>query len=238
VKANLRDQQSLLDLGGIDLELIRNSSDKARLLAGSQIEAASAALLELSDRLIDSRNAVSELELELKRAENDLELVEKRIQKDKERLATTSSPKDAQGIEHELESLAKRKDELEDLELSILEQLEKVRADLQKASEQKATAEARLGNLRESMGLETAELDKKRTELSSRRSLIIQTLDPELAVAYQRKADRGLAVGKLTGRECGACRLSITATNLEEIVALPADEIAECPSCQAYLVRT
>lgn len=238
MKANLQDQQSLLDLGGIDLELIRNSSDKAKLLAGSQIETASAALLELSDRLIDSRNAVSELELELKRAENDLELVEKRIQKDKERLATTSSPKDAQGIEHELESLAKRKDELEDLELSILEQLEKVRADLEKASEQKATAEARLGELRDSMSLETAELDKKRTELSSRRSLIIQTLDPELAVAYQRKAGRGLAVGKLSGRECGACRLSITATNLEEIIALPADEIAECPSCQAYLVRT
>ena len=29
-----------------------------------------------------------------------------------------------------------------------------------------------------------------------------------------------------------------TATNLEEIVALPVDEIAECPNCQAYLVRS
>jgi uncharacterized protein len=237
MKANLQDQKSLLELGGIDLELIRNSSEKSKLVAGSEIENASASLLQLSDLLIDSRNAVGELELELKRAENDLELVEKRIEKDKQSLATTSSPKDAQGIEHELESLAKRKDELEDLELNILEQLEKVRADLENASEQKAASEARLSQLRNSMSKEIADLDEKRKELAIRRSQIIQTLDPELAVAYQRKADRGLAVGKLSSRECGACRLSITATNLEEILALPADEIAECPSCQAYLVR-
>jgi uncharacterized protein len=237
LKANQQDQKSLLELAQLDVELVRNASEKSKLLSSAEIETVSALALALSDELIDARNRVGDLELELKRSEEDLELVENRIMKDKERLATTSSPKDAQGIEHELTSLAKRKSELEDAELAILEILDSVRADLVQATASKEAAEANLSRLREELSSNLNNIDSKRAELVSVRQKLVSTLEPELAVAYQRKADRGSSVGRLVGRECGACRLSITATNLDEILALPADEIAECPNCQAYLVR-
>jgi uncharacterized protein len=237
LKANQQDQKSLLELAQLDVELVRNASEKSKLLSSAEIETVSALALALSDELIDARNRVGDLELELKRSEEDLELVENRIMKDKERLATTSSPKDAQGIEHELTSLAKRKSELEDAELAILEILDSVRADLVQATASKEAAEANLSRLREELSSNLNNIDSKRAELVSVRQKLASTLEPELAVAYQRKADRGSSVGRLVGRECGACRLSITATNLDEILALPADEIAECPNCQAYLVR-
>ena len=134
--------------------------------------------------------------------------------------------------------MAKRKSELEDTELGLMEDLETVRAQLSEAEKAKAAAEQELTRLRSALATNTAELDSARVELSSKRSALVGLVEPELAAAYQRKADRNVAAGKLVGRECGACRLSITATNLEEIVALPADEIAECPNCQAYLVRS
>jgi predicted nucleic acid-binding Zn-ribbon protein len=238
VKANLQDQKRLLELVELDLNLVKNAGDKAKLLAATDIQITSEKTLSLSDQLIDARNRVGDLELELKRSENDLELVETRIAKDKQRLSTTSSSKDAQGIEHELTTLAKRKSELEDAELGIMEELDKVRAELSVAESAKSAAENELSSLRASLSSETAELDSKRAELIAKRVALVGLIDGELALAYQRKADRSVAVGKLTGRECGACRLSITATNLEEIVALPADEISECPNCQAYLVRS
>lgn len=238
MKANLQDQKSLLELAKLDLELVRNASEKAKLLASTEIESASNSGLDLSDQLIDARNRVGDLELELKRSENDLELVENRIAKDKERLATTSSPKDAQGIEHELTSLAKRKSELEDAQLAILETLDSVRSELLSATERKQASEQELARLQRELASSIDELDSKRSELVASRQKLVATLDPELATAYQRKADRGSSAGQLIGRECGACRLSITATNLDEITALPADEIAECPNCQAYLVRS
>ena len=238
MKANLQDQKRLLELVELDLNLVKNAGDKAKLLAATDIQIASEKTLSLSDQLIDARNRVGDLELELKRSENDLELVETRIAKDNQRLSTTSSSKDAQGIEHELNTLAKRKSELEDAELGIMEVLDKVRAELSVAESAKSAAENELSSLRASLSSETAELDSKRAELSAKRVALVGLIDGELALAYQRKADRSVAVGKLTGRECGACRLSITATNLEEIVALPADEISECPNCQAYLVRS
>jgi predicted nucleic acid-binding Zn-ribbon protein len=238
VKANLQDQKRLLELVELDLNLVKNAGDRAKLLAATDIQIASEKTLSLSDQLIDARNRVGDLELELKRSENDLELVETRIAKDNQRLSTTSSSKDAQGIEHELNTLAKRKSELEDAELGIMEELDKVRAELSVAESAKSAAENELSSLRASLSSETAQLDSKRAELSAKRVALVGLIDGELALAYQRKADRSVAVGKLTGRECGACRLSITATNLEEIVALPADEISECPNCQAYLVRS
>ena len=238
MKANLQDQKRLLELVELDLNLVKNAGDRAKLLAATDIQIASEKTLSLSDQLIDARNRVGDLELELKRSENDLELVETRIAKDKQRLSTTSSSKDAQGIEHELTTLAKRKSELEDAELGIMEELDKVRAELSVAESAKLAAENELSSLRASLSSEMAELDSKRAELSAKRVALVGLIDGELALAYQRKADRSVAVGKLTGRECGACRLSITATNLEEIVALPADEISECPNCQAYLVRS
>ena len=238
MKANLQDQKRLLELVELDLNLVKNASEKTKLLAATDIQMASEKALAFSDQLIDARNKVGDLELELKRSENDLELVENRINKDNQRLSTTSSSKDAQGIEHELITLAKRKSELEDTELGIMEELDKVRAELIAAEKAKSEAESELNSLRSALSSNASTLDSQRAELTAKRVALVGLIDPELAVAYQRKADRAVAVGKLTGRECGACRISITATNLEEIVALPADEISECPNCQAYLVRS
>lgn len=238
MKANLQDQKRLLELVELDLNLVKNASDKTKLLAATDIQIASEKALALSDQLIDARNKVGDLELELKRSENDLELVESRITKDNQRLSTTSSSKDAQGIEHELTTLAKRKSELEDTELGMMEELDKVRAELIAAEKAKSEAESELNSLRSALSSNASTLDSQRAELTAKREALVGLIDPELAVAYQKKADRAVAVGRLTGRECGACRISITATNLEEIVALPADEISECPNCQAYLVRS
>ena len=238
MKANLQDQKRLLELVDLDLSLVRNAGDRSKLLSATAISEASEKALALSDQLIDARNKVGDLELELKRSENDLELVENRIAKDNQRLSSTTSAKDAQGIEHELTTLAKRKSELEDAELGIMEVLETVRAQLAEAENAKSAAEQELAELRSALESNTSALDSARADLSAKRGALVGLIDPELAAAYQRKADRNVAVGKLVGRECGACRLSITATNLEEIVALPADEIAECPNCQAYLVRS
>lgn len=237
MKANPQDQKSLLDLVQLDLELAKNASDSSKLLASKDVETANANALSMSDRLIDSRNAVGELELELKRSENDLELVEKRIAKDQQRLATTSSPKDAQGIEHELAGLIKRKGELEEVELLVMERLESSKLELQLVSDQKLAAEQSLTQAREHLSESLKALEQDRSGLITRRTALISTLNPELALVYQNKASRSVAVGRLVGRECGACRLSITATNFEEIVSLPSDEIAECPNCQALLVR-
>jgi predicted nucleic acid-binding Zn-ribbon protein len=203
-----------------------------------ELEAASAETLRLSDLLIDARNSVGDLELELSRAEADLELVANRITKDKQQLSSTSSAKDAQGIEHELTTLGTRKSELEDAELQIMELLESAQQAHEKLKLEKQAADDALVALEQKVSSELAKLASQAEVIQAERKSVVSTISQELATAYERKYTRGVAVGRLTGRDCGACRLSITATSFEEIMALPAEELAECPNCQAFLVRS
>jgi predicted nucleic acid-binding Zn-ribbon protein len=235
--ASLSDQKQLLALAALDVELARISNSRKQAQAEAELAAASADTLRLSDLLIDARNAVGELEMELARAEADLELVVNRINKDKQLLSSTSSAKDAQGIEHELSTLAARKSELEDTQLQIMELLEKAQKAHDELRLSKQAADVTLASLQERISSELAELSTQAEKILAERKSLLSGIDQELAAAYERKFSRGVAAGKLSGRDCGACRLSITATSFEELMALPSEELAECPNCQAFLVR-
>jgi predicted nucleic acid-binding Zn-ribbon protein len=236
--ASLNDQKQLLALAALDVELARISNSRKQAQAEAELEAASADTLRLSDLLIDARNAVGELEMELGRAEADLELVANRINKDKQLLSSTSSSKDAQGIEHELSTLAARRSELEDTQLQIMELLESAQQEHEKLKLEKQASDATLASLQERISSELAELSAQAEKILAERKSLLSGIDQELAAAYERKFSRGVAAGRLSGRDCGACRLSITATSFEELMALPSEELAECPNCQAFLVRS
>jgi predicted nucleic acid-binding Zn-ribbon protein len=236
--ASLSDQKQLLAIAACDVELARISNSRKNAQAETELESTSANCLRLSDELIDARNAVGELEMELTRAEADLELVANRISKDNQLLVTTSSAKDAQGIEHELTSLGTRKSELEDAQLQIMDLLETAQRDHEKLQQEKIAADATLAALQQKISTELADLAAQAKNTQTERTQLLAGIDPELCVAYERKFVRGVAVGRLAGRDCGACRLSITATSFEELMALPPEELAECPNCQAFLVRS
>ena len=153
-------------------------------------------------------------------------------------MSTTSSAKDAQGIEHELKTLSARKIELEDAQLQIMELLETAQKEHEKLKNEKALADSVLANLQQRIATELTALGAQAEAIQAERSAKMSGIDQELAAAYERKFSRGVAVGVLAGRDCGACRLSITATSFEELMGLPAEELAECPNCQAFLVRS
>jgi predicted nucleic acid-binding Zn-ribbon protein len=237
MKASENQQAELLGLANLDLEISRTRTYLTNLISGNAFSDLRSAQRDCAAQLIESRNALDQVELDLARAEADLKLVEQRIEKDAAALNATSSSKDAQGIQSELETLKKRKSELEDLELAILERKDEVEAtyktvltDKQAIDEELAAKEsaneAEIMKLRSGLDLSTAQ----RSQQASR-------IDAELIALYEKKSSRGLAVGRLLGRECGACRMTIGATALAEINAMPRDEIATCPDCQAILIR-
>lgn len=235
--ANLSEQKQLLVIATCDVELARISNSQKVARTESEIEFASQDTLRISDLLIDARNVVGDLEMELRRAETDLEMVVNRMNKDKQLLSTTSSAKDAQGIEHELSTLESRKSELEDTQLQIMELLESAQQNLEKLMQEKHSADDKLSLIQARISSELAALAAQESTVQAERNEAVSSISHELATAYERKHSRGVAAGRLSGRDCGACRLSITATSFEELMALPPEELAECPNCQAFLVR-
>jgi predicted nucleic acid-binding Zn-ribbon protein len=109
MKASAAQQADLLSLANLDNEISRSRTAIKNLSSGAQFAQLRESQRNLAAKLINARNALDTVELELKRSETDLELVEQRIAKDVSRLSTTNNSKDAQGIQSELESLNRRK---------------------------------------------------------------------------------------------------------------------------------
>jgi predicted nucleic acid-binding Zn-ribbon protein len=237
MKATEAQQADLLSLANLDTEITRSQAAIKNLSSGSQFSSLREQQRNLAGSLISARNELDSIELELKRAETDLKLVEDRIAKDQQRLGSTASAKDAQGIQSELESLTRRKSDLEDIELAILERKEAADVAYKTVLSDKTSIDEELAALEAKDEAQILKLRSGLDLLTADRARQVAQIAGELVELYEKKASRGIAVARLLGRECGACRISLGATAFDQIESLPRDEIATCPDCQAILVR-
>ena len=237
MKASEAQQADLLSLANLDQEISRSRAAIKNLSSGAQFASLRETQRELAAKLINARNALDTVELELKRSETDLELVEQRITKDVARLNSTNNAKDAQGIQSELESLKKRKSDLEDIELAILEQKEESAAAFATVAADKASVDEELSAGEAKNEAEIMKLRSGLDLLTNDRAQQASRIPSDLIELYDKKAARGVPVARLSGRECGACRISLGATAFNEVESMPRDEIATCPECQAILIR-
>lgn len=237
MKASQQQQEVLLELSQIDLQIRRNQLAIDSLQKSVEIEEARAELMALSENLINARNAVDALQLDLKRAEQDLQLVEERIAKDNIRLEQSSNPKDIQGIQHELVSLAKRKDTLEDAELVLIEKVEMQVTEVAAISTARDEVQARMDRIESQQATELSKLKSGAMLLNEDRARAIANIPNELAQHYEKLKARKSGVGRFSGIACGACGMTLTGANLDEIRATPMDELAHCGECGGILVR-
>ncbi len=237
MKASHQQQETLLELSQIDLQIRRNQLATQALVNGTEIETARAELMKLSETLLNERNALDALEVELSRAAQDLSMVEERITKDNQRLEQSSNQKDIQGIQHELVSLAKRKDTLEDAELELLERVEAQKAQVESIAASREAAQKLLASLEEGQAAEIAKLKSGAMLLAEDRARAVTNLSEELAAHYEKLKARGAGVGRFSGISCGACGMTMTGASLDEVRATPMDELAHCAECNGILVR-
>jgi uncharacterized protein len=236
MKATAVEQQALLDLAAVDLEIARANRRLAEIEQATAREAVQAKLSAASERLLTARHIADELASEIERLEQDLALVDTRIAQDKSRLETSSNPRDITGIQHELVSLEKRKANLEEAELELLERREVNAADVAEAATARTTAQAELDQI-------DAELEAAGVKAKSGLALLMQQREKFVALVtaeqqelYNKLVGKTLPVARLEGFTCGACNLALSGATVDEIRATPRDELARCPECAAMLV--
>jgi hypothetical protein len=237
MKATSEHQSTLLELSRIDLQLRRNQKSIDEITRGDEVLAQRQLLLANSERLLVARNELDALELELVRAETDLNLVETRIAKDEQLLRQSSNQKDVQGIQSQLQALAKRRGELEDAELVLLERKDEISASLQSINDERAEIQAVLATLETQQTAGLAKLTSGQQLLREDRARNLSQLSSELAEHYEKLFARGVGVGRLDGLVCDACGMTLGGDSLESVRNTPADELAHCGECGAILVR-
>lgn len=240
MKATPADQQELLRLQALDTRL----QQLAHRL-GSLPQAAELAELAKRDTAVRGRRAeaVGTLETargELSRLESDVAIVEARVARDGDRLQHTSSVKDVTALEAELASLAKRRSDLEDQELVVMERVEDAERELAAIDEDRASIAAAVEKLEAERDQAAAGLAAERDAAERDRVVVSGGVPAELLAFYEQRRARGAGIGAalLRQRTCQGCNMTLTGSDLDIVRRAAADEVLLCPDCDRILVRT
>ena len=125
MKAAKSEQEKLLALQALDSYLMQLEHKSKSLPASKLIEEKSSRLVSVKDLIVAAETEKSDIKFELSKSESDVEQVVSRIEKDEKRLAAgQGTPKELEQLQHELGSLAKRRAELEEVELEVMVKVE------------------------------------------------------------------------------------------------------------------
>jgi predicted nucleic acid-binding Zn-ribbon protein len=241
VKADPDAQRRLLDLQAIDTALAQLSHRRRNLPEIAELTRLSREVAAAEDQRVRAQVGVDDLDRDISRLERDVEQVRVRAARDQSRLdAGTGPARELEALQHEIASLARRKSELEDAELELMEQRETAQAALDAAlrlvaerREQIAAAQARRDSA-------LAEMAKDEESRQAERGPLASGLPADLMALYDRirESSGGVGAALLRGGRCEGCRLELSGSERGAVRAADPDEVLRCEECRRILVRT
>lgn len=239
MQAEPADQQKLLELHAEDTHLAQIAAKRRTLPEADIVAELERQLAESKQAQRDHLSRVDELKAELARAESDVALVEARIHKDADRLVHVTSPKDAQGLEHELATLRERLGVLEEVELGVMEQLEAAESELSGVNQAATELQSRLDQAVVERDQALTALDEDRRATHTRRDEVAASIPEELLALYERQRERyGVGASLLQRGISSASGVKLTESDLNTVRQADPREVLLCPDSNAILVRT
>ena len=241
MKATPENQLRLLDLQKVDAEIdllnhrAKNLPEHLQIAELEAIKQSSDS--ELSLVSIDE----ADVKREVAKADADAEQVRARKTRDEVRLASgQGSAKDLEHLQHELVSLTRRVNDLEEIELEIMMRLDEFTS---KANEYRAViadADAKLEVLTTSRDKQLSELAVHVKNLKEERTMIAGKIATEFLALYEklRASNEGVGAAAIVRKRCSGCHLDLTAIDAEKFKQAPADDVLRCEECRRILIRT
>jgi len=149
------------------------------------------------------------------------------------------SAKDLENIQHELQTLARRQSDLEDVVLEVMERREAAQTRVADMTVQRDEAQARRNEIGAAIEAAYQAVDGESANLQIERKAVAAVLPEDLLALYERLRENHAGVGAaaLRQRRCEGCRLELDISEINKIKAAPADEVVRCDSCGRILVR-
>lgn len=235
-------QTRLLELQSVDTVIAQLEHRRRSLPELAEIAERQQARRRQASDLIALDTAVSDVDLELAKAESDLVPVRERLERDRQRVdsGSVTDPKQLNALLDEIEHLKRRIGDLEDVQLEVMERQEESVA---ARDELAAAREAGTDELRALLATRDerfAELDAELERSRAQRNALAELVPSDLLALYDQIRGRlgGVGAAALVRRRCAGCQLEATAADLTRYRAAPADEVLRCEECNRILVRT
>lgn len=235
-------QLRLLDLQEVDTALDRLAHRRRTLPELAEIDRHESRLAELRDAIVGAETELSDADREQRKVENDVDVVRTRMARDQQRLDTgaVSHAKELESLRHELDSLAKRQGDLEEIVLEHMERREEIEGRLAALRAEQESVSAELAAATGRRDEAFASIDSDSAARAAERATLSAELPADLLALYEKI--RGNAGGQgaaaLSRGQCMGCRLPLPPTELSKFRTAPADEVLRCDECGRILVRT
>jgi uncharacterized protein len=177
---------------------------------------------------------------EEKRIDDEAQAVGARADEVNARLysGTVSSPKELQAMQADIDMLHRRRSDLEDEELEVMEQREALDAEIATLDRTIADLRAAATALAATIVDGEAAIDGEIERETAARTDLAKPIAESLLRDYGRRRvqNRGAGAARLVGTTCQACHLTIPSTEAEKIRRGAGSVVAYCDNCSAILV--
>ncbi|MGH3655413.1 MAG: zinc ribbon domain-containing protein [Micromonosporaceae bacterium] len=240
MKADPDAQRGLLELQAIDTSLAQLAHRSRHLPDHEELRRQESELQSLADERAKALVAVDDLDRDIARLERDVDQVRQRAAKDQGRLDSGSgAPKELESLQHEIATLARRQEELEDSELELMEQREGAQAALDVVDNRLASLTEQADATARRRDAALAEVSAEEQQLRGDRGPLVGSLPDDLVALYEKiREQTGQGAAMLRAGRCEGCRLELAGSDLSRVRLSAPDEVVRCEECRRILVRT
>ena len=141
-------------------------------------------------------------------------------------------------MQADIDMLHRRRSDLEDEELEVMEQREALDAELAALDGTIATLRASVERLGTTITRTEAEIDDEIARETQLRADLAKPIAESLRRDYERRRaqNRGAGAARLVGTTCQACHLQIPSTEAEQVRRRAGTVVSYCDNCSAILV--
>jgi len=231
--------EALWELQQIDTALHQVQRRLTRLPEAEAYAAAERQLAEHHAAIAAAGKQMSEAETTIETIERESETLTAKRTRLEQQLKIVTETRQADALNHEIETLNAHRDELDDRELEAMEQ----QSDAEQRLAELAANEDAVVAIKESAAAQLAVAKgagaDEEADLTAKYDAARAGLTAEEVALYdaQRARHDGIGIAKLIGLRCDGCHLDLSRAEVDAFKALPADELVDCPQCGRVLVR-
>ncbi|WP_053383960.1 zinc ribbon domain-containing protein [Leucobacter celer] len=238
MKASPRQQRLLLDLQQLDHTIAQLRRKRATLPERAEIAGLAGEIAAARDRFMSAQRELDSQNADIARVEADITMVRQRRERDEQMLSVSTSSKEAQALQGELDTLARRKGELEDRELELMEVQERAQAEFAEAERLLGGVDERRAALQQRIDEAEQRLDREISSNTEERAGLAAEIQRDLIEVYEELRGRiGIGAARLRGNVSEASNMALAPAELSDIRATAPDEVVFCPGTGAILVR-
>ena len=144
-------------------------------------------------------------------------------------------PKELTNLQHEVEGLKARRDQLENKTLEIMDQVELVEGRVATLNSELKRLEAEWHHQQQRLTVDIGQLKTTLSDLEHKRQLMLAKIDPRIVSFYQKlKGQKETAVAKVYQGMCRGCQISLPVI---EVQGARSGSLVQCSSCGRILFQ-